>query len=126
MVINEMSIRRNDAFSKCIDLSSPFLEHFLKVYNEGVESPSFHHHCSEMQRWWNTVNHFIFRHNNRRISPSELIDWFFLGGSDIDTLFDGDTQKGQVYEEFMMEMVYHRDTSNVEAVLYDIMFRYGV
>ena len=126
MRITEMATTRSDAIETCINLSKKFVEHFKKGYAEGVTSPTFHHHCSEMQRWWNTVNHFVFRHNNRRISPSELIDWFFLGGSDIDTLFDGDTQKGQVYEEFMMEMMYHRDTSNVETVLYDILLRYGI
>lgn len=126
MILNEMSIKRNEAFSKCIDLSAPFIEHFSKVYDEGVGSPTFHHHCSEMQSWWNTVNNFVFRHNNKRISQSELIDWFFLGGSDTETLFKGNPTKEDVYNDFMIEMLYHRDTSNVEDVLYNILLRYGV
>lgn len=126
MILNEMSIKRNEAFSKCIDLSAPFIEHFSKVYDEGVGSPTFHHHCSEMQNWWNTVNNFVFRHNNKRISQSELIDWFFLGGSDTETLFKGNPTKEDVYNDFMIEMLYRRDTSNVEDVLYNILLRYGV
>ena len=113
MILNEMSIKRNEAFSKCIDLSAPFIEHFSKVYDEGVGSPTFHHHCSEMQSWWNTVN-------------NELIDWFFLGGSDTETLFKGNPTKEDVYNDFMIEMLYHRDTANVEDILYNIMLRYGV
>lgn len=121
-----MSIKRNEAFSKCIDLSVPFIEHFSKVYDESVGSPTFHHHCSEMQSWWNTVNNFVFRHNNKRISQSELIDWFFLGGSDTETLFKGNTTKEDVYNDFMIEMLYNRDTSNIEDILYNILIRYGI
>ena len=125
MILREMSTSRADAIETCMDLSKKFTEHFNKAYSEGITSTSFHHHCSEMQAWWNKANAIKFKHNNKKLSNVNLIDWFFTGGSTPEDFLSDDTEI-DVYNELIVEILSNRETANIEELLYNILLRYGV
>lgn len=126
MILNEMAIDRGDAVTVCVKLSREFINHFNKAFREGIESPSFSHHCDEMQAWWDKVNGFVLKQNKKKVASSDLVDWFFLGGSDTDKIFKGDEDRIDVYNEFMIKILGDRDNADLESILREILLRYGV
>ena len=58
-VLNEIAMSRRDAIDKCSDLGYQFVKHFKKVIQEGIESEDFHHHCKEMQSWYEQVKDIV-------------------------------------------------------------------
>ena len=125
MLLNEMATTRSDAIETCISLSKKFIEHYKKAYSEGATSPTFHHHCSEMQAWWNTVNEIKFKHNNKKLSNVNLIDWFFTGGSTPEDFLNDDTEI-DIYNDLIVDILSNRETANIEKLLYNILLRYGI
>lgn len=123
MILNEMAIDRSDALTACIKLSREFINHFNKAFDEGIESLSFTHHCDEMQAWWDKVNGFVLKQNKKRITSSDLVDWFFLGGSDTDKIFKGDEDKIDVYNDFMIKILSNRESADIESILREILLK---
>lgn len=108
-VLNEMAYNRSDAINKCSDLGYQFVSHFKKLVEEGVFSKDFSHHCDEMQSWYNQVKDIVLKHSKRKISNTQLIDWFFTYGSSTEQLFEDDIV--DVYEEFIFALL---QTGDVE------------
>ena len=125
MRITEMATTRSDAIETCINLSKKFVEHFKKGYAEGVTSPTFHHHCSEMQAWWEDAEKIILKTNNKKVSKTNLMDWFFTMGSTPEEFLDDETMI-DVYNDFIIEVLDKRETANIEGILRNILLRYGV
>ena len=125
MFLSEMSSYRVDAMEQCMNLSKRFIEHFIKAYNEGVTSTTFHHHCSEMQAWWDTVKSITLTPKNKLISKTDLMDWFFTGGSTPDRFLNDDTMI-DVYNDLIFAILDNRETASIEEILYNIMLRYGI
>lgn len=50
--LQEMARDRSDAQKLLMQNGKPFIEHFHKIYSEGVYGINFPHHCAEMQAWF--------------------------------------------------------------------------
>ena len=103
MIVNEVAISRSDAITTCASLGRKFIEHFVKAVQEGPTSDSFHHHCTEMQGWWDIVKDFKF--------------WFLTAGSDIDKLFENMPTEQNLYEMFVVIFLKHRADINIEETI---------
>lgn len=115
----EMATSRSDAMSRCMDLGPKFIEHFHKAYTEGKESILFHHHCSEMQGWWDKVKIIRLKPNNKRLSLINYTDWFFTAGSSMDE-FGFTEEEEEVYGKFIA-LLYMESDKKVEDILRDLL-----
>lgn len=80
----EMALSRGEAIDICMSLGKQFANHFNKVCDEGKNSSNFKHHCQEMQSWFNKVKSIKLRHTKRLIQPTNLYDWFFTCGAELE------------------------------------------
>lgn len=113
--LNEMALKKVDAIDKCQQLGWQFINHFHKLYKESSNSSTFHHHCSEMQSWLNTVRSYKLKSTNKFLTSVDLIDWFFTacGGVDADNDFTSD--EADYYDEFITKLLYDKTISVEEA-----------
>lgn len=96
----EMAYERNDAIERCANLGKQFIEHFKKVVDGGVNDDDFGHHCNEMQVWYNDVKNIVLKYNKKKITNSQLIDWFFTIGSSVEYILDD--KYVDFYEDFII------------------------
>ena len=108
--LTEMAMDRNRAIAVCMQLGDEFIEHFHKVYLEGVNSINFNHHCSEMTGWYKRVKRIVLSNNKKQISVKQLEDWFFCAGSSYNKLFDNYDEIIK-YKEFVKLLLKNTDTS---------------
>lgn len=80
----EMALSRGEAIDICMSLGKQFANHFNKVCDEGKNCSNFKHHCQEMQSWFNKVKSIKLRHTKRLIQPTNLYDWFFTCGAELE------------------------------------------
>ena len=80
----EMALSRGEAIDICMSLGKQFTNHFNKVCDEGKNSSNFKHHCEEMQSWFDKVKSIKLRHTRRLIQPTNLYDWFFTCGAELE------------------------------------------
>lgn len=80
----EAPFGRGDAIDTCSSLGKLFIEHFPKIYSEGIEGKDFPHHCAEMQAWLDKCRAMRLRGSNRHLTQIEQIDWFFTACGAID------------------------------------------
>lgn len=113
-----MAMVKSDAIELCMNLGKKFVEHFNKVVTEGVDSPSFSHHCDEMQAWYDKVSSIVLKHNNKKIRKDQLWDWFFTIGTDIETLIR--TEWIDAYENLYLQLSLHPNLS-IESILKEIL-----
>lgn len=125
MRITEMAYSMSQAIGRCNNLAKQFINHFVKAYKEGVTSPAFHHHCSEMQAWWEDAEKITLKTNNKKVSKTNLMDWFFTMGSTPEEFLDDETMI-DVYNDFIIEVLDKRETANIEDILRNILLRYGI
>ena len=87
--MSEMANNKADTIIKCNRSGRIFAKHFVKCLNDisHIDIDLLHHHCKEMQAWWNDVREDKLKSNNKVLTNTKLIDWFFSGG--------------MVYEDFM-------------------------
>lgn len=83
-ILSEQAVERADVILLCMRLGEKFAEHFIKVVTEGKASDDFHHHCSEMQAWFDEVKRKKIKTTKKVITKTNLIDWFFTCGEDIE------------------------------------------
>lgn len=114
MHLSEVAMERSDAIGKCMELGSEFIEHFIKVADEGPYNRDFEHHCKEMQTWWNLVKSIQLRYNKKLISNSQLMDWFFSRGSSIEYVIPIKFQ--DAYEEFCIKLLNDKNKSITDAI----------
>ena len=105
----EMAMDRNKAIAVCMQLGDEFIEHFHKVYLEGVNSINFNHHCSEMTGWYKRVKRIVLSNNKKQISVKQLEDWFFCAGSSYNKLFNN-YEEIIKYKEFVKLLLKNTDT----------------
>ena len=111
----EMAYVRADAIDHCSTLGKRFVEHFIKICDEGVTSPDFRHHCQEMQSWWDDVKGIKLKEDKKLISVSNLNDWFFTLGRDPED-FIPEYALG-VYTKLYLSLLSNRDTAKVENLM---------
>lgn len=99
----EMVMSRGEAIDVCMSLGEQFIEHFNKVCKEGKLSKDFHHHCQEMQTWYNKVKGIKLRNTKRYIQPTNLYDWFFSCGADIEDFVE--EKNIDTYEYLVNELI---------------------
>ena len=109
----EQALQRKDAVNRCCDLGWEFIKHFHKVVKEGVYSPTFNHHCREMQAWWDKVKNIRVSDNKKLISTDNLINWFFTAGSDIESIIKDEYQN--TYSKLMLLLLSDYSLSVKEA-----------
>lgn len=80
----EMALSRGEAIDICMSIGKQFANHFNKVCNEEKNSSNFKHHCQEMQSWFNKVKSIKLRHTGKLIQPTNLYDWFFTCGAELE------------------------------------------
>ena len=124
MYLHEMAYSIQQAITKCNGLAKRFIEHFEKAYNDSVFSNNFHHHCHEMQVWWNDAKDIRLKTNNKKVSNTNLMDWFFTNGSTPEEFFTDETMI-DVYNEFIIEILHNRENADIEKILREILIKYG-
>ena len=118
--IDEMALSRGDAIDRCINLGKQFIEHFHKVYVEEIESRDFNHHCQEMQSWYDSVSSIRLKTNNKFLTNTQLIDWFFTLGANVEDYLDND-EEVEHYNNFIVELLSNKRSKKVVDVLKDIL-----
>lgn len=116
--LQEMADRKVDAMLKCNKLGKPFIEHFKKSVNdtENKNYETLHHHCKEMQSWWNDIKNTTLKSNKKQITDTQLKDWFFsCGGIYKDYLSFDLVPK---YELFIKELLKDRNKSIYDIFVY--------
>ena len=83
-LLNEMAHDRALAIEFCMDMGAQFIEHFHKVYREGISSDNFQHHCAEMQAWLDKCRKINLKSTKQYLTAQQLFDWFFTAGGLID------------------------------------------
>ena len=117
--LNEMAYERSDAIDKCASHGKRFIEHFHKIMLEGKDSNTFHHHCSEMQAFYDEVKIIKLKPRSKYISADNLINWFFTIGSDIETVVDEEYQ--ETYEQLCIALLSDRFNTKVEDILNNLL-----
>ena len=105
--ITEMSYSRSFASDKCEERNPQFIEHFDKIYKNPTDE-NINHWIEEMSALWEYVKKITLKPNARPISKGEMWDWFFIGYSDPDKIFDTDDEK-VAYEDFCFTLMGSKD-----------------
>lgn len=120
MQLLEMALNRGEAIDRCCILGEKFIQHFHKLFMEGKSDPNFNHHCSEMQGWWNSVCEIRLKHNNKLLTNTNLIDWFFTVGAAVEDYLK-DPDEIEAYNKFYIALLYNGFKSDVKEIVYSIM-----
>ena len=117
IVLDEMAVDRASAIDRCYALGKQFIAHFHKIYAEGVDSPDFSHHCTEMNGWLKQVRDIKLKSTKNPLTDENLVDWFFTatGLIDKDNGFNTDDEI-EKYEKLMGLLCNDHDMSVVEVV----------
>nr|CAI9751348.1 hypothetical protein DGKKSRWO_DGKKSRWO_CDS_0068 [uncultured phage]CAI9752232.1 hypothetical protein CVNMHQAP_CVNMHQAP_CDS_0068 [uncultured phage] len=113
--ISEFADSRQKIVADCTSLGKQFAHHFNKIMDEGVESPYFSHHCDELRNYFNQVSSVKFKHNNKRLTIENLIDWFFTTGQNIEDVVK--EQYVDAYDKLITYLVANRDNFNIEEIM---------
>lgn len=113
----EMAMSRAEAIDICMSLGKQFVEHFNKVCKEGKTGKDFQHHCQEMQSWYDKVKNIKLRHTKRFIQPTNLYDWFFTCGAEVEDFVD--SQYVDDYEYLINELI--RTDKKVVEILNEVL-----
>ena len=101
--LKELALNIDKAIDRANSLGKQFVKHFHKVYVEGISSRDFHHHCKELQTFWEDVCSIRLKTNNKLVPMSYINDWFFTVGKSVEDLFDDENEQ-DVYEVFMKKL----------------------
>lgn len=109
--LNEMALDRSDAIDRCVRLGRQFIAHFEKIYNN-PHLETVHHWAKKMQSWFDEIDRIKLRGKSRSLSLPQKINWFYSCGEYYEEIFDNDTNKIEMYEDFIDELektkdVYH-------------------
>ena len=86
--------------------------------SEGKDSTDFSHHCIEMDAWWNKVKSIVLKPTKKKISKSQLKDWFFEVGSSVEYIIQEEYQ--ETYNELIFALLNDYSIS-VKDVLVNII-----
>lgn len=113
--ISEFADSRQKIVADCTSLGKQFAHHFNKIMDEGTESPYFDHHCNELQKFFNQVNNVKFKHNNKRLTTENLVDWFFTTGQNVEDV--AKKQYVDAYDKLITYLVANRDNFNIKEIM---------
>lgn len=119
IALNEMAYKRTDAIKLCLDLGFEFIDHFHKAIQDGKTGIDFEHHCKEMDTWWRKIKDIKLKHNNKRLSDEQLIDWFFTAGSDVDTKIEEPYRI--IYKQLYAKLLKDRASSDVLTIMNELL-----
>lgn len=119
MKINEMAFHRSEAIDRCCTLGKKFTKHFEKIYMNR-DSESFNHWASEMQAWFNEVHDIVLKHSNKRISTTQLMDWFFTRGSTTELIFHANYDIIDKYEIFITKLLNNLNVKKSLKEVFDV------
>lgn len=71
--------------------------------SEGKDSTDFIHHCTEMGAWWDKVKNIVLKSTKKKISKSQLKDWFFEVGSSVEYIIQEEYQ--ETYNELIFALL---------------------
>lgn len=100
--IEDMVYARSEAIEKCNSLAKEFIIHFKKICEE-PKSQAVNHWCDEMQGWLNEARDITLKHNNKKITFVNLIDWFFTKGQTVEELFESEMIQDK-YNDFISKI----------------------
>lgn len=115
----EMAYTHTKAMDLCYSLGKKFAEHFIKICKEGKDSNDFTHHCIEMQSWWDEVKDIRLKESKKKISYSDLNDWFFTLGKDPEDFIPEEYL--ELYSKLYLNLLLNRDTADIKTVLNNIL-----
>lgn len=119
--ISEFADSQQSIIANCTNLGTQFAHHFNKIMDEGTESQYFSYHCNELQNFFNQINNVKFKHNNKRLTIENLIDWFFTAGQNIEDVVK--EQYVDAYDELLTYLVSHRDNFNIKEIMTELCNR---
>lgn len=117
--IEEFANSRQKIVYDCINLGKQFAHHFNKIMDEGTDSQYFNHHCDELQNFFSHVNSLKFKHNNRRLTTEDLIDYFFTAGQNIEDVVK--EQYIDTYDNFITYLIANRDNYDIKKKLIELI-----
>lgn len=106
--ISDMTYDKQTIVNRCGDLGFKFIEHFEKIYSNPNDN-AVDHWIGELSGWFKQVSRLKFKSNHKLINNEQLIEWFFLDGSDLDGLFGNDNLKKNKYKLFIEELLTSKD-----------------
>lgn len=106
-------MKLSDAISRCNSLGKRFNEHFHKMYTD-PDAQSFEHWSSEMNTWYLDARKIVLKTNNKPISETQLMDWFFTEGSSVDELFK-DSDECDFYNKFVIQLLANKEFTVLDA-----------
>lgn len=115
----EMAYTYTKAMDLCYSLGKKFAGHFIKICKEGKDSNDFTHHCIEMQSWWDEVKDIRLKESKKKISYSDLNDWFFTLGKDPEDFIPEEYL--ELYSKLYLNLLLNRDTADIKTVLNNIL-----
>lgn len=117
--ISEFAESRQKITHDSISLGKQFASHFNKVMDEGKESIYFSHHCNELKNFFNQVNSWKFKSNNKRLTTEDLMNWFFTAGQN----FEDIVKKPYVedYDKLVTYLISNRDDFNIQEFLINLL-----
>ena len=101
--LEEQSFKRSDIIDRCLALGKLFADHFVKIIYLGRDDVDFKHHCQEMQSWYDEIKRLRFKESSKKISKSQIWDWFFTIGQDSEDVVGPDYV--EIYENFYLDLV---------------------
>lgn len=101
--LTEMAYKRTDAIDRCFDLGKKFTQHFNIIVKLGKNDIDFKHHCQELQSWYDNVKSIKLKETKKDIKRSELWDWFFTVGQNVEDVILEPYQ--ELYEDFCFELL---------------------
>lgn len=99
---HESTYKRADAIDRCFNLGKKFTQHFNMIAKLGKDDTDFKHHCQELQSWYDPVRVIRLKESNKTITRSQLWDWFFTVGQDVEDVIL--PQFTDLYEDFYLEL----------------------
>lgn len=115
----EMAYPRVKAMDLCYSLGKQFADHFIKVCKEGKDSKNFSHHCMEMQGWWDEIKDIKLKESKKRISYSDLNDWFFTLGKDPEDFIP--EEYIELYGKLYLNLLLNRETADIKTIFKKIL-----
>lgn len=112
--LTEMAYKRADAIDRCFNLGKKFTEHFNIIAKLGKDDIDFKHHCQELQNWYDNARSIKLKENKQLIKRSELWDWFFTVGQNVEDVILEPYQ--ELYEDFCFRLL-----SNTDKTIYKVL-----
>ena len=111
ITIEDMALTRADCIQACLDNAPVFIEHFHKIFMSPKDI-NVNHWCDEMYAKYKKVSELVLKNKNKRISDTQLEDWFFTKGSSVEVLFPDNINEQKTYVKYYKELLRCKDVKN--------------